>query len=222
MHKIGFFPFTDVLACVTPVGLCLGRLANFVNGELYGRATDVPWAVIFPRGGGLPRHPSQLYEAGLEGLLLFAIMLPSARRKELARAAGISVGMVSAFVRAVPFRAGIFPRTGRAVGFCLGRSDHGSVAVPADDAVRPSTLLRSSAGRCGGRRNVIEARRLGWWEVSLARDGNRTRLAWHAGAGTRCYAVAGTYLSLSCRIKAIAILRRQSLPAAESAASRYV
>jgi phosphatidylglycerol:prolipoprotein diacylglycerol transferase len=73
-HKIRFFAFMDILACVTPIGLGLGRLANFVNGELYGRVTNVPWAVAFPRGGYLPRHPSQLYEAGLEGLVLFLIL----------------------------------------------------------------------------------------------------------------------------------------------------
>ncbi|MDD5585710.1 MAG: prolipoprotein diacylglyceryl transferase, partial [Alphaproteobacteria bacterium] len=66
-RKIPFFAFADLLACVTPIGLGLGRLANFVNGELYGRVSDAPWAVIFPHGGELPRHPSQLYEAGLEG-----------------------------------------------------------------------------------------------------------------------------------------------------------
>ena len=74
-HKIHFFPFTDLLAVVTPIGLFFGRLANFVNGELFGRVTDVPWAMVFPRGGVQPRHPSQLYEAGLEGIVLFCIML---------------------------------------------------------------------------------------------------------------------------------------------------
>ena len=65
----------DILVCVAPIGLFLGRLANFVNGELFGRVTQsVPWAVIFPAGGPLPRHPSQLYEAGAEGLLLFAVL----------------------------------------------------------------------------------------------------------------------------------------------------
>ena len=64
----------DYISCVAPIGLFLGRLANFVNGELWGRATDVPWAVIFPGGGAVPRHPSQIYEAILEGLLLFAIL----------------------------------------------------------------------------------------------------------------------------------------------------
>ncbi len=64
----------DYVACCVPFGLLFGRLANFVNGELWGRATDVPWAVIFPAGGEVPRHPSQLYEAGLEGLLLGLIL----------------------------------------------------------------------------------------------------------------------------------------------------
>ena len=64
----------DYVACVVPIGLFLGRLANFVNGELWGRPADVPWAMIFPHGGEVPRHPSQLYEAGLEGLLLFAVL----------------------------------------------------------------------------------------------------------------------------------------------------
>jgi len=65
----------DIIVCVTPIGLFLGRLANFINGELYGRITQsVPWAVIFPGGGALPRHPSQLYEALFEGLILFTIL----------------------------------------------------------------------------------------------------------------------------------------------------
>jgi phosphatidylglycerol:prolipoprotein diacylglycerol transferase len=64
----------DVTAAVTPIGLCLGRLANFINGELWGRPTDVPWAMIFPNGGPLPRHPSQLYEAALEGVVLLVVL----------------------------------------------------------------------------------------------------------------------------------------------------
>ena len=64
----------DVTAAVTPIGLFLGRLANFINGELWGRPTDVAWAMIFPNGGPLPRHPSQLYEAALEGLVLLLVL----------------------------------------------------------------------------------------------------------------------------------------------------
>jgi phosphatidylglycerol:prolipoprotein diacylglycerol transferase len=64
----------DVVAAVCPIGLFLGRIANFVNGELWGRPTNVPWAMIFPNGGPLPRHPSQLYEATLEGIVLFVVL----------------------------------------------------------------------------------------------------------------------------------------------------
>lgn len=64
----------DYVACVEPIGQFLGRLANFVNGELWGRVTGTDWGIVFPDGGPLPRHPSQLYEATFEGLLLFAVM----------------------------------------------------------------------------------------------------------------------------------------------------
>ncbi len=64
----------DLSAAGAPLALFLGRIANFVNGELWGRVTDVPWAMIFPRAGPLPRHPSQLYEAALEGLVLFILL----------------------------------------------------------------------------------------------------------------------------------------------------
>lgn len=75
-HKLSFLRVCDYIACVIPFGLFLVRLANFVNDELWGRVTDVPWAIVFPNGGPEPRHPSQLYEAALEGLLMAAIMWP--------------------------------------------------------------------------------------------------------------------------------------------------
>lgn len=73
-HRIPTFAFADILACVAPVGLFLGRCANFINGELWGRRTDVAWGMVFPDAGPDPRHPSQLYEAALEGLILFAVL----------------------------------------------------------------------------------------------------------------------------------------------------
>jgi phosphatidylglycerol:prolipoprotein diacylglycerol transferase len=73
----------DVAAIVTPIGLFLGRIANFINSELWGRVTDVPWAFVFPNGGPLPRHASQLYEGTLEGIVLFAILLLMWRRGAL-------------------------------------------------------------------------------------------------------------------------------------------
>ncbi|WP_374299552.1 prolipoprotein diacylglyceryl transferase [Ferrovibrio sp.] len=72
---IRFLAFTDTIACVTPIGLFFGRIANFINGELWGRvAPDVAWAMVFPTGGPVPRHPSQLYQAAMEGVLLFLLL----------------------------------------------------------------------------------------------------------------------------------------------------
>jgi len=73
-HKLDWLRIHDYVACCIPFGLFLGRLANFVNAELWGSPTDVPWGVVFPTGGEMPRHPSQLYEAVLEGPLLFLIL----------------------------------------------------------------------------------------------------------------------------------------------------
>ncbi|MEP5765740.1 MAG: prolipoprotein diacylglyceryl transferase [Halieaceae bacterium] len=75
-HTIHFGDLLDFIAPLVPIGLGLGRLGNFIGQELWGRATDVPWAMVFPRDAlALPRHPSQLYQAALEGLLLFLILL---------------------------------------------------------------------------------------------------------------------------------------------------
>ena len=74
LFKIPILTFSDLIALVTPVGLFFGRLANFVNGELYGRITNHPFGMVFPTGGDLPRHPSQLYEAFFEGVILFIIL----------------------------------------------------------------------------------------------------------------------------------------------------
>ena len=71
----------DILVTSAPIGLGLGRLGNFINGELWGRVTDHPWGMVFPGGGALPRHPSQLYEAFFEGLVLFVILYLLHRRK---------------------------------------------------------------------------------------------------------------------------------------------
>ncbi|WP_022726781.1 prolipoprotein diacylglyceryl transferase [Fodinicurvata sediminis] len=91
----GFSPLAmgDLVAVAAPIGLFFGRLANFVNGELFGRVSDVPWAVVFPYGGDLPRHPSQLYEAVLEGLVLFAVLAVLAHRPGIRRRAGFLTGV---------------------------------------------------------------------------------------------------------------------------------
>ena len=73
-RRINYWKILDLAACVAPIGIFFGRLANFVNRELVGRITDMPWGIIFPEAGFEPRHPSQIYEALTEGLLLFIIM----------------------------------------------------------------------------------------------------------------------------------------------------
>jgi len=81
---------TDFVAPLVPLGLAAGRLGNFINGELWGRVTSVPWAMVFPQAGPEPRHPSQLYQFGLEGLLLFAVLwIYTQRRRPLGAASGL-------------------------------------------------------------------------------------------------------------------------------------
>jgi phosphatidylglycerol:prolipoprotein diacylglycerol transferase len=93
-RKIPVLSLGDVTCAVGPIGLLLGRLANFVNGELWGRPADptLPWAMVFPTGGPVPRHPSQLYEAGLEGVLLFIILAVAIRCGALKRP-GLIIGI---------------------------------------------------------------------------------------------------------------------------------
>ena len=74
LYKINFLQLTDIIAIIAPIGLFFGRIANFINMELYGRVTNSNFGVIFPNAGDFPRHPSQLYEAFLEGILLFVIL----------------------------------------------------------------------------------------------------------------------------------------------------
>jgi len=90
---IELWPFADRLACVAPIGLFFGRLANFINGELFGRVTDVSWGVVFPRGGPDPRHPSQIYEALGEGLVLFLVLMWLVRSEPLRRRPGFLTGV---------------------------------------------------------------------------------------------------------------------------------
>ncbi|BBE72617.1 prolipoprotein diacylglyceryl transferase [Oharaeibacter diazotrophicus] len=92
-RKLNFWSVFDAAAAAVPIGLLLGRLANFVNGELYGRPTDVSWAVVFPRGGDVPRHPSQIYEAGLEGLVLFVVLTLVVWRTPALKRPGLVTGL---------------------------------------------------------------------------------------------------------------------------------
>lgn len=92
--KISFLAITDLVAVVGPLGLLLGRIANFINGELYGRVTSSPFAMIFPSDPyQLPRYPSQLYEAGLEGFVLFIIMILAAMKTRALSRTGLLSGL---------------------------------------------------------------------------------------------------------------------------------
>jgi phosphatidylglycerol:prolipoprotein diacylglycerol transferase len=91
-RHISVLSLGDITCAAGPIGLCLGRLANFINGELWGRPADVPWAMVFPNGGPLPRHPSQLYEAALEGVVLFLVLACAIRAGALRRP-GLIIGL---------------------------------------------------------------------------------------------------------------------------------
>lgn len=82
----------DLAGCAAPIGLFFGRIANFINAELWGRATDVPWAVVFPGAGPEPRHPSQIYEAALEGVILFLVLRLLSHRFKLLEKPGFLAG----------------------------------------------------------------------------------------------------------------------------------
>lgn len=87
-----FLRLADVVCAAAPIGIFFGRISNFINGELFGRVTDSPLGMVFPRGGDLPRHPSQLYEAALEGLVLFVILYFLIRNEAVRNKGGVVAG----------------------------------------------------------------------------------------------------------------------------------
>ena len=103
-----------------PVGLGLGRLANFINGELYGRVSDVPWAIVFPDGGNLARHPSQLYEAGLEGLALFVAARIATHRFGSLRYPGMTAGVFAVGYAAARIFVELFREPDAQMGYLAG------------------------------------------------------------------------------------------------------
>ena len=107
-HAFPILSLSDLTVAGAPIGIFLGKLGNFINDELWGRPTDVPWAMVFPNGGPLPRHPSQLYEAALEGALLFVFPKILVRRGALKRpgivTASFALGYATARVICEIFR----------------------------------------------------------------------------------------------------------------------
>jgi len=114
----------DLVTATGPIGLFCGRIGNFINGELYGRPTDVPWAMIFPAGGNVPRHPSQLYEAFFEGPVLFAILW---FMKDRFRHDGMVVGLFLVLYGIIRFIIEFFREPDAHLGFVLGPFSMGQV-----------------------------------------------------------------------------------------------
>lgn len=103
-HHIMYLTLTDLLCPIAPIGLALGRLGNFINGELFGRVTNVPWAMIFPNGGPYPRHPSMLYECFLEGVVLFIFLwIYSLKPRATGMASGLFLILYAIFRFVVEF-----------------------------------------------------------------------------------------------------------------------
>ncbi|MCX8008043.1 MAG: prolipoprotein diacylglyceryl transferase [Coriobacteriia bacterium] len=146
---VPFLRLADLGAVGAPVGLFLGRLSNFVNGELWGRVTTVPWGVVFPGAGPLPRHPSQLYEALLEGVVLFAVMVVLSRVR---RPDGMMLGTLLALYGIFRIFVEFFREPDVQLGFVAGPFTMGQVlSVP---MVIAGALLVFAAHRRG--RNAQE------------------------------------------------------------------
>ncbi len=130
-HGVQALLLADLLAVAAPIGLFFGRIANFINGELFGRPTDVAWAVIFPHGGPAARHPSQLYEAGLEGLALFAIVLTAALATRARYRPGLIMGLFLAGYGAARSFVELFREPDAHLGFIFGPITMGQIlSVP--------------------------------------------------------------------------------------------
>lgn len=116
-HRLDFWQLSDLVIVTVPTGLGLGRIGNFINGELYGRVTDVPWGMIFPSGGPFPRHPSQLYESFLEGVVLF-VFLWFIKDKNLR--AGVLTSLFLILYGIFRFIAEFFREPDQQIGFIFG------------------------------------------------------------------------------------------------------
>lgn len=117
-RQISLFAFSDIITEAIPIGLFFGRIANFINGELYGRPTNVAWAMIFPNGGPVPRHPSQLYEAVCEGVLLF-LLLFAAERLYARQRPGIVTGLFLAGYAVARMSGELFREPDAQLGFLI-------------------------------------------------------------------------------------------------------
>ncbi|MFO0996396.1 MAG: prolipoprotein diacylglyceryl transferase [Alphaproteobacteria bacterium] len=127
LRKLPILAVADRVACVVPIGLFFGRLANFVNGELFGRITTARWGVIFPGGGPQPRHPSQIYEALLEGVALYLVMLLLSRSEHLRARPGFLAGTFLIGYAAFRTVAELFREPDTHLGFIVGGVTMGQI-----------------------------------------------------------------------------------------------
>ena len=127
VKKINVFRLADMASCAAPIGVFFGRITNFINGELFGRVTDMPWGIVFPRGGPLPRHPSQLYESLLEGLVLFVILAVLARRDNIRERPGILSGVFLLGYAALRSVSEMFRQPDAQIGFLWGGASMGQL-----------------------------------------------------------------------------------------------
>lgn len=123
-NRLPFWQMADSVIVTAPIGLFLGRIGNFVNGELFGRPSDVPWAMVFPMGGPLPRHPSQLYEAALEGVLLFFLLWSI---KDIIRRPGAMVSVFLAGYGVMRFFVEFFRQPDPQIGLLWGIVSMGQI-----------------------------------------------------------------------------------------------
>ena len=195
----------DLTCAVGPIGLLLGRIANFINGELWGRPTDVPWAMVFPGGGPLPRHPSQLYEATLEGLVLLLVLWLLIRAGALKRP-GLIIGAFAVGYAMARSDLRILPRARCAARLPLGRRHHGHAAVGPAVPRRPRLhRLRHEASAAAERLMIMRP-------ISPLEAEIRRRIA---AAGPM---PVGEYMALASATRCTAITSRaiRSAPAAIS------
>src|SRR5256885_9117593 len=130
-RRLPVLAFSDVIAEAIPIGLFFGRIANFINGELFGRETDIPWAMVFPNGGPVPRHPSQLYEAVCERIL-FVLLLLLAEHRGARRRPGIVTGLFLIGYAVARMSGELFRQPDAQLGFLvLGTTMGQLLSIPA-------------------------------------------------------------------------------------------
>ena len=123
-NGLNFWQTADIYVVTVPIGLGLGRLGNFINGELFGRVSTVPWAMVFPGGGPLPRHPSQLYEFFLEGIILLAILW---KLKDKPHPTGFILAFFLIFYGIFRSFVELFRQPDPQIGFLLGSFTMGQI-----------------------------------------------------------------------------------------------